>query len=408
MSSFVQPGLHGAFMASGYADLPSPPAEVSSPRLAGVRLAVKDVFEVAGLSCSAGNPQWLKQALPARHTAPAVQFLLTQGCQWVGKTVTDELTYSLAGINAHFGTPVNPAAPECLPGGSSSGSAVAVAGQYADLALGTDCGGSIRLPASYCGVWGMRPSHGRVAADACFTLAHSFDTVGWFARDGETLGCALESLLHTQLPVTPEALPYRFLVSDDVLSQLDISVQASFEQWLAEHDIVYERLCMGTLPLDIWAHAFRTLQAAEVWQQHGEWVKTTACDFGADVAQRFAVASKVTRDQVFSASQIRSQAQSVLAQLLSNNRMLLMPPVPGGAPRLDTSALQVNDIRTRSQNLLCMAGLAGLPQVVMPWQCFDGAPVGLSLMGARFADERIVQAARLLHSTHISQSTGRL
>lgn len=407
MSSFVQPGLHGAFMASGYADLPSPPVRMSSSRLVGIRLAVKDVFEIAGLNCSAGNPQWLKQSLPAPRTATAVQFLLTQGCQWIGKTVTDELTYSLAGINAHFGTPVNPAAPECLPGGSSSGSAVAVAGQYADLALGTDCGGSIRLPASYCGVWGMRPSHGRVASDACFTLAHSFDTVGWFARDGETLGRALESLLHTQLPLPP-AVPYRLLVSDDVLSQLDISVRVSFEQWLIKHEIVYERLCMGSLPLDIWAQAFRTLQAAEIWQQHGEWVKTTACGFGADVAQRFAVASKVTREQVFSASQVRSQAQSVLTQLLSNNSMLLMPPVPGGAPRLDASAQQVNDIRTRSQKLLCMAGLAGLPQVVMPWQCVDGAPVGLSLMGARFADEHIVQAAHLLHSTHFSQPSGRL
>ncbi len=105
----------------------------------------------------------------------------------VGKAITDELTYSLNGENIHYGTPVNPKAPGRIPGGSSSGSAVAVAGELADFALGTDCGGSVRAPASFCGIYGMRPSHGRISTAGVFRLAPRFDTVGWFARDGRLL-----------------------------------------------------------------------------------------------------------------------------------------------------------------------------------------------------------------------------
>ena len=406
MNVRTQPGLNGAFMAQGFGELPSRPEPVRAPGMGGIRLAVKDVFDVAGLTCSAGNPQWLQDQPVAARTAPVVRMLLAEGCHWIGKTVTDELTYSLAGINVHDGTPINPAAPEHLPGGSSSGSAVAVAGGYADLSLGTDCGGSIRLPASYCGVWGIRPSHARVAADGCFTLAHSFDTVGWFARDPHILGTALECLMHSRQP-QPLEQPGRLLISDDVLKLLDIPVHAAFERWLVDEAIPCERLCVGTLPLDVWAHAFRTLQAAEIWQQHGDWVRRAKPQFGADVAERFAAASSVTPDQVLAAAQVRSQAQGFLAHLLGNNRQLLLPPVPGVAPRLNASLEEVNDTRARSQKLLCMAGLAGLPQVVMPWQVLGGAPVGMSLMGARFADEQVLCAARLLHHQHIFQSAGK-
>jgi Asp-tRNA(Asn)/Glu-tRNA(Gln) amidotransferase A subunit family amidase len=406
MNPRLQPGLNGAFMAQGFGVLPSPSDRVYAPGLRGIGLAVKDVFDVAGLTCSAGNPRWLQDHPVASQTAPVVRWLLAEGCHWIGKTVTDELTYSLAGINVHDGTPVNPAAPAHLPGGSSSGSAVAVAAGHADLSLGTDCGGSIRLPASYCGLWGIRPSHGRVPTDGCFTLAHSFDTVGWFARDPDILGAALECLMHSRLP-QPLEQQSRLLISDDVLKLLDVPVHAAFERWLVDEKIPYERLCVGTLPLDIWAHAFRILQAAEIWQQHGQWVQGAQPQFGTDVAERFAAARLITPDQVLAAAQVRSQAQGFLAQVLGTNRQLLLPPVPGVAPLLDACSEQVNDTRARSQKLLCMAGLAGLPQVVMPWQLFGGAPVGMSLMGARFTDEQVLDTARLLQHQHIFQSAGK-
>jgi amidase len=401
----LRPGLNGAFVADGFGDLASPIERVSGSGLNGVRLAVKDVFEVAGLRCGAGNPRWREQQSVADSTAPVVRMLLAEGCQWIGKTVTDELTYSLAGINAHYGTPVNPADPGRLPGGSSSGSTVAVAAGHADLALGTDCGGSIRLPASYCGVWGIRPSHGRVASQGCFTLAHSFDTVGWFTRDADTLGATLECLLHSRRAASGSP-PARLLVSEDVINLLDEPVQLAFEHWLLKQAIVYRRLPVGTLPLDSWAQALRTLQAAEIWQQHGPWVQGSTPQFGDDVAQRFADAALISPEQVLAATQVRNQAQSLLAQLLNDHRLLLLPPVPGVAPRLDASAKEVNDTRARSQKLLCMAGLAGLPQVVMPWQRIGGAPVGMSIIGSRFADEAVFEVASLLHRQSIFQSSG--
>ncbi len=391
MSTLLQPGFDGAFVADGFGSLPVDYGVQTGGSLVGFRLAVKDVFQVQGLRCSAGNPQWLAEQSPVAHTALAVQWLLAAGAQWVGKTVTDELTYSLAGINVHYGTPRNPSAPDRLPGGSSSGSVVAVAAGHADLALGTDCGGSIRLPASYCGIWGIRPSHGRVAAQGCFTLAHSFDTIGWFAADERRLGWAMEHLLHSQCAVPPEGA--HILVCEDVLVMLDQAVREAFEGWLARTSVAVRHVPAGSLALADWAEALRVLQAAEVWQQHGPWVSEGERAFGADVLSRFELAGQVTACQVAQATRVRSQAQSCLSSMLGEQGYLLLPPVPGPAPMLNAPPQEVQDTRTRSQRLLCMAGLAGLPQVVFPWTRIAGGPVGLSLIGPRFSDEHTLSVA---------------
>lgn len=399
MSQGLQPGFSGAFMADGFAASFPIYSPSSVSQLKGVRLAVKDVFEVQGLTCGAGNPSWLQQQAPAQRTAEAVHLLLASGCSWMGKTVTDELTYSLAGINAHYGTPINPAAPDRLPGGSSSGSAVAVAAGHADLALGTDCGGSVRLPASYCGLWGIRPTHGQVETDGCFTLAPSFDTVGLFARDAKTLIQAFSCI--KQVTVTPSESPLCLWVSDDIITLLEEPVQDAFEGWLKTLVLPYERLPAGTLALEAWAAAFRVLQAAEVWKQHGDWATRTSPVFGQDIASRFAAARQINANQVLEADLVRRQAQQQLSALLNGNRLLLLPPVPGVAPKLDESIDRVNEIRARAQKLLCMAGLAGLPQVVMPWTSIDQAPIGLSLIGSRDCDEQVLNTASNLYQTHI-------
>lgn len=394
MKALLQPGYDGAFVADGFARPPQEQAPAVDAPMVGVRLAVKDVFQVRGLRCGAGNPAWLADQTAALQSAPVVQWLLDAGACWVGKTVTDELTYSLAGINVHYGTPRNPAATDRLPGGSSSGSAVAVAAGHADLALGTDCGGSVRLPASYCGIWGMRPSHGRVASQGCFTLAHSFDTVGWFANEADLLARTLVQVLHTRLPEV--ATPVRLLVCDDIVQMLDAPVREAFENWLTVSALPVQRVAPGSLALESWAEALRVLQAAEIWQQHGTWVRGATPAFAADIDSRFQSAAMIPAGQVAWAATIRTQAQRCLAALLGEDGYLLLPPVPGPAPCLVAPATQVQDTRARSQRLLCLAGLAGLPQVVWPWTRIDGAPVGLSLMGPRFADEQVMNLARRL------------
>lgn len=395
MNLLLQPGLHNAFVADGFASQPDSVSQSETKLLLGVNLAVKDVFDVVGLVSSVGNPSWASSQPIARYNAYVVERLLAAGCKWVGKTVTDELTFSLAGVNVHYGTPVNPRAPDRLPGGSSSGSAVAVAAGHAQLALGTDCGGSVRLPASYCGIWGMRPTHGRVATNGCFTLAQSLDTVGWFAEHGELLERTFGVLGYSvKADVDPSIT---LLVSLDVLEQLDPPVRELFERWLEQCDLPIERLPLGTFELEEWAYAFRVIQGAEVWQQHRGWVSTHDPAFGVDVAQRFEAAAHIRPSMVAAAATTRSTACAYMSSLLSTGRLLVMPPVPGVAPLLGGPATIVQDARERSQRLLCIAGLCGLPQVVMPWRTVDAAPVGLSLIGQRFADEQVLACALTLH-----------
>ncbi|GGD73818.1 amidase [Caballeronia grimmiae] len=361
----LQEGLHGAFVADGFRALPPaalPPR--TGDRLSTLRVAVKDVFDIGGLRTGGGNPVWRDQQPVAARTALAVRALLAEGAQWVGKTVTDELTYSLGGVNAHYGTPVNPADPARLPGGSSSGSVVAVAAGHADVALGTDCGGSVRLPASYCGVWGMRPTHGRIATDGCLTLAHSFDTVGWFARDPQTLALMFEVL--AQSVVGPDDDACAIHVPRNLLASVDAPVAARFE---ASLEALGERVSSvePKASLPDWAQAFRVLQAGEIAQRYGAWAREHSASFGADIGTRFAMSLTITREQIAQAQRVRIEAIHAMAEALPKGTYWLVPTVPGAAPRTDASAEMVDHTRARAQQMLCVAGLAGLPQVSMPW-----------------------------------------
>jgi len=155
--------------------------------LAGLAFAAKDAFEIAGARTGFGQPDWLRTHEPATDTADAVKRVLAAGADMTGKTHCDELCYSLTGENVHFGTPVNVNAPGLVPGGSSNGSAAAVAGGLVDAALGTDTGGSVRVPECFCGLFGIRPSHDRISLAGVVGQAPSFDTIGWFARDGDLI-----------------------------------------------------------------------------------------------------------------------------------------------------------------------------------------------------------------------------
>jgi amidase len=385
----VQPGTSGALLREAYGQAPASLGEACHGALTGQRLVVKDVFDIEGLRTGCGSPLWLQQQAPSRQTAVAVRLLHEAGCSWVGKALTDELTYSLAGINAHYGTPLNPCSPARLPGGSSSGSAVAVAAGLADVGLGTDCGGSIRVPASYGGLWGLRPTHGRIATNGCFTLAHSFDTVGALTRTGALLARVFETLAHSQ--VAPcEELP-RLCVPADLGGLLDAPLAAQFNGCA-------ERLGAEPVPLTLqhtldWADAFRTLQAAEVWQQHGAWYRRHGASMGADIGQRFVRAGQIGAAAVAQAQRTRVAASAQLGRWLDAGALLLVPTLPTPAPLLSDTPAQVDAARMRAQQLLCWAGLAGLPQIAMPWTTVEGGAVGLSLIGPRGADERVLAAA---------------
>ena len=358
--------------------------------LDGMRFAVKDVFNIAGHVTGCGNPDWLRSHAPVTHTASVVTAMQAAGATMVGKTLTDELAYSLNGENHYYGTPANPRAPMRIPGGSSSGSASAVALDFADVALGTDCGGSIRLPSSFCGLFGLRPTHGRVATGGLVPLARSFDTVGWFASSADHLRRVGQVLLgEDQATVVPR----RLVIATDLFDLLDaperVALHASLERLKACFDEVIETP-VGDGNLDAMMQAFRTLQAAEIWQEHGDWITREKPVFGPGVQQRFDNTARVTIDDIARAQAVRDAVRHRLDALLTPGTLLCLPSAPTIAPLRDTAVDTLEEFRGKAMRMLCLAGLAGTPQLSIPVTLFADAPLGLSLMMVRGADRALL------------------
>src|ERR1700716_214509 len=186
--------------------------------LAGLTFAAKDLFDVAGVPTGGDNHDWpTGRPLPTRH-AWAVQTLLDAGATLIGKTITDEVSLGILGENPFDGTPVNSAAPDRVPGGSSSGSAAAVTAGICDTALGTDTGGSVRVPASFCGLYGIRPTHGRLDVAGMLPQAPTSDTTGWFARDAATFARVSAVMLGEAIP---DQLPQHLVVATDAFALAD-------------------------------------------------------------------------------------------------------------------------------------------------------------------------------------------
>ncbi|MFG1477701.1 amidase [Xanthobacter sp. V4C-4] len=390
LDSAASADLAGAFV-------PGPRAVVKGAGegpLAGLTFAVKDVLDVAGVVTGNGHPAWARTHAPALAHAAAVARALGAGADLVGKTISDELAYSLTGENVHYGTPLNSAAPERVPGGSSSGSAAAVAAGLVDFALGSDCGGSVRVPASYCGLLGLRPTHGAVPADGLAPFAPSFDCVGWFARDPAVFAAVARVLLADSGPVVP---PRRLLIATDAFALLADDVRAALAPAVARVEARVgpaEPVVLAQDGLAAWSAAFRVLQAAEIWRSVGAWVEAERPVFGPGVRDRFAAAAELDPAAVEAARPVRQAVRERTAALLPPGTVLLLPSTPRIAPlRGGGTADTEVTYRHLAMNLLCAAGLAGLPQASLPLAQVDGAPIGLSLLGRRGADLELVTLA---------------
>jgi amidase len=384
----------GAFVAHGALGAVDVQERPDGP-LAGLTFAVKDLFDVAGLPTGAGSPEWLATHAVPTQNAPVVALLLDAGARLVGKTMTDELAWSLNGENFHYGTPVNPNAPGRIPGGSSSGSAAAVAGGLVDFAVGSDTGGSVRLPASYCGIYGMRPTHGRIAIGGAVPLAPSYDTVGWFARDAALLARVGAVLLGTAISKPPQ----RVLIAADLFQAAGAQVTAALQDRLERITDTCgpaEPVSIAEGQLGAWRNAFRLLQSSEAWAVHGEWVTRVKPVLGPGVRERFAAAAKLDAGEVAAAKALRGAIRSRLHRLLGDGEVLLAPTAPGIAPLRATPEPELDAFRARALELLCPAGHAGLPQISLPLGSIDGCPVGLSIIGAPGTDERLLALAAKL------------
>ena len=365
--------------------------------LNGLTFAVKDLFDVTGYPTGGGNPHILALSGVKKNTAPAVQQLLNAGARFVGKTHTNELAFSMSGQNIHYGTPCNGAAHDRLPGGSSSGSASAVSNSLCDIALGTDTGGSVRAPASYCGLFGLRPTHGRISLQGCQPLAPSMDTCGFFASKAEHFSAAATCLLGED-PITPLEIQ---LVSDrNHFRSLPIESKNALTPVL--HNI--SKLWGDIAPLQgLTAQAenifqtFRTIQGYEAWQAQGKTIERYGLSLGPDVAARFEFGRGVTEGGYHKAVTKRKQFTTWWEQQLAG-RILVLPTVPEIAPLLSASAEQIEATRRLSQDLLIIAVMTGAPQVTVPMTLVNGCPLGISFLGPRGSDQQLIEMAVTLYS----------
>jgi amidase len=369
--------------------------------LAGLTFAAKDVFDVAGYVTGAGNPDWRRLAEPAPHTAWAVAALLESGAALVGKTHTDELTRGIFGDNAHYGTPENPRAPGHVPGGSSSGSASAVAGGLCNLALGTDTAGSTRVPASFCGIYGLRPTLGAIPMDGVLSQSNTFDTVGMLADDPEMLGRMAEVLLRKKIK---DARPSKVVVLEDAMEASDPDVAAAVEAILPRIQDAVAPVARGTrvspVPLAEWVEHQNAIQGREAWETFGEWINNSNPRFGFEVADNFLRGSRVANRTLSAARGFRLRAKRWITEAMAGNAVLILPTTPVTAPPVHSPRSVMWEIRSRMVSLTTIAGMAGCPQISLPLCKVGGLPLGVSLIGPRGSDTLLLAAAKRLGKLH--------
>jgi len=360
--------------------------------LSGATFVVKENIDVAGHVSTNGHPTWAKTHSSAERNAPVVDRLLGAGARLVGKTNMDEMAYSLLGANPHYGTPINPAAPDRHPGGSSSGSAVAVAAGLVNFAIGTDTAGSCRAPAAFCGIFGFRASHGAVSMEGIIPLAPSFDAIGWFARDIDVMASVGEALL-------PKAKKNAEVGEAVLLTDAFSGVEMDFASAAAQPIDALKSFGPwreATLGEDFFKTAlghFRNMQAFEAWAAHGAWITANSPTFGKGVEQRFAYAAKVTADQKKAAEAFRDKARKKIDAILGANGFIVSPTTPFRSPLLTESEETLDAKRYQMMRLFLIASFFGLPQISLPLPTTE-APVALSLIGRHGADHALIAFAQ--------------
>jgi amidase len=360
--------------------------------LAGLTFAVKDLYDTAGDVTGYGNPDWARTHPPATQDAAVVTALLDAGARLVGKTRTVELAYGLTGENVWHGTPINPAAPDRFPGGSSCGSAAAVAAGLCDIAMGSDTGGSVRIPASYCGIFGIRPSWGAVSLTGACPLGPAYDTAGWFAARASILRRAGEVLLP---PCEGRALGPLLKVQEPWVNAEPATAAALADAFGAVESLLGAALPVQVAPegLDTFYESFRCAQAVEAWTSLGPWIEATNPAFGPGVKERFAAARAMDPEKAAAGRAFRRAAQARLWGLLGGGAVMAYPTSPGPAPLLGASQAEQNAVRERSMGVTAIAGLCGLPEVTLPAGRVGGAPVGLSLVAGPGRDRALLALA---------------
>lgn len=375
-----------------------PELKILGSQLTECRLAVKDLFHIAGLKTAAGNPDWAASHETPEHSSAVVDTLIAHGAKYVGKTITDELAYSLNGNNIHYPELYNALDVKRICGGSSSGSAYAVAMNIADIGLGTDTGGSIRVPASYNGLFGFRPSHGIISTQGLVSLAPDFDTVGWMTKSIDLLDTIAQCLLPPSDQI--QHTPFRPLLINALVQHCDYSEQLT--QW-------GERVFGQTLPdvpalsmdtLTLASEVFRTLQGRQIWQTHGEWIRQYKPRFAQDINTRFEWCATLSKQDELNGLDKQSHFVRLLREAMGNDHLLVLPTTPSAAPLQKSDVSWLANYRKDLMAYTCIAGLGGLPQLHMPIFRKDKQAYGVSLIGPKNSDLALLAYAKNLLEKH--------
>lgn len=383
----------GAFCTHDRVRLPG----ASDGPLAGLTFAAKDIFDIAGRVACCGNPDWLLTHEPATKTAPVVQQLLDAGATLVGTTITTELVMGLTGENQHYGTPINVAAPGRVPGGSSAGSAAAVAAGLVDFALGSDTGGSVRTPGSFCGIFAIRPTHGRLSLEGVMPFAASLDAVGWFARDGallERVGHVLLSTPKTRVAAKPTSL----LVATDAFAVVDPEIRSALmpaiDRVAARFGSTRNVEMADGEDLENWSKLIAVFREKEGWETHHDWIERCNPRLSEQNAMRMKLGQNISADDVARAKVARAAVRKRMESLLAGGAVLAVPAGPSVAPPVRTGNDATWRLVGKNGRINSVSPLAGLPQVSLPLAKVDGLPMGLGLIAWAGNDELLLEIAR--------------
>jgi amidase len=385
--------------------------------LRGLTFAVKDIIDVGGRNTGCGNPSWRETHPPARSHAVCVEQLLAAGAKCVGKTLTDEVAFSLVGENHFYGTPLNPKAPNRVPGGSSNGSASAVACGLADFALGTDTGGSVRMPANNCGIWGLRPSHDFISVAGVMPFAPTFDTVGVLAKSADVLARAASVLFAAPAPEAgpPHAIHFvreAFALAEPEVQQVHRQsidrIRKQFGSAVCETSLGEIVGTSSKLNFDALLETYCFMQWSEIECSLGGWIAGSKPKFGPVTTQNFELVSNFDRRLLPGVIARREVFYRALRKFLGPRDLLCIPTSPSPAPIKSSLGMdqRSGNYYRSALSLTSVAGLGRLPQVSMPLASVPVdsgvAPIGLSLLGSFGEDLFLLETVR---SIAAAQST---
>ena len=353
--------------------------------LSNLNFVLKDMCDVKNLKTSCGNPDFFKKCDFANDYAPFLKDLLNEGPVLKGITVCDEFFYSLIGENGHYGTPTNLNAPSCVPGGSSSGSAAALTTDLYDFSIGSDTGGSVRIPASFCGLIGMRPTHNRINTKGVYPMAPSFDTVGWFSNNPEIFQKVGNVLLNN---IERSNVDFKqYVVAEDLLELCDAEVQDNFNNYINVNIPNINKTRLSTNTKAIIADNFRILQGAEVKENIIPWIEKNKPNISPEIRSRIDMASKITDIEVNRALIFRKTLIDEIEKSLPEGTIAVFPTSPFSAPKSGQDDESLGSFRKRLMELTSIAGMTSRPQITIPRLKDKSGPVGISLLGWKYSDE---------------------